>query len=143
MALGFRMLGGDERVVCEVSDGELQEGQVWEAIMAASHLHVDNLVVVVDNNNMQADGRTADIMAVEPLEERFRAFGWSVDRMDGHDIPSLLAGFERALSVKNLPSVLICDTVPGKGSPTLEAFRHVHYIRATREIWDSALSEIK
>jgi transketolase len=142
MALAFRSQGRDERVFCEISDGELQEGQVWEALMAAAHHRVDNLVVVVDHNDMQADGRTADIMAVEPVSDRFAAFGWWVERLDGHDVEALLAAFDRAIAVEGRPAALVCDTIPGKGSPTLEQFRRVHYVRAEPEIWAAALVEI-
>lgn len=143
LALAGRIRGDDVRVFCEVSDGELQEGQVWEAVMAAAHHRVDNLVVLIDANDMQADGRTADIMAVEPIDGRFASFGWWVERVDGHDVVGLLAALDRAIAVEGRPAVLVCDTVPGKGSATLEAYRRVHYVRAAPEVWAAALNELE
>jgi transketolase len=142
MALAARAFGRDERVFCEVSDGELQEGQVWEAVMAAAHFGVDNLVAVIDHNDMQADGSTAQIMGVEPIEGHLASFGWWAERVDGHDIDALLDAFARAVAVTGRPAALVCDTVPGKGSPTLEAMRRVHYVRADPEAWQAALNEV-
>jgi transketolase len=142
MALASRVQGTDRRVFCEFSDGELQEGQVWEAVMAASHYQVDNLVVLVDNNDMQADGRTADVMAVEPIDARFRAFGWWTKLVDGHAQKELLEALAEAVAVRAQPAALVCATIPGKGSPTLESYRRVHYIRAAPEVWQAALREI-
>ncbi len=142
MALAGRIRAADQRIFCEVSDGELQEGQVWEAIMAASHFQIDNLVVLVDNNDMQADGRTAEIMAVEPIDRRFAAFGWWAMQVDGHDTSVLLPALREATAVRGRPAVLVCATVPGKGCPTLEAYRRVHYIRAVPEVWQAALAEL-
>lgn len=143
LALAARMNGSGARVFCEVSDGELQEGQVWEAVMAASHHGVDNLVMIVDHNDMQADGRTADIMGVEPVDGRLAAFGWCVERIDGHDIDELLGAFGRTLGHSGRPSAVVCDTVPGKGSATLEGFRRVHYIRAEPQVWAAARDELR
>jgi transketolase len=142
MALAARVLGADTRVFCEVSDGELQEGQVWEAVMAASHHRVDNLVMLVDHNDMQADGRTADIMTVEPVHERLTAFGWWVQRLDGHDVEGLLTALDQAVGVRDKPAALVCDTLPGKGSPTLEQFRRVHYVRAEPSVWAAARADL-
>ncbi len=110
--------------------------------MAASHFHVDNLVLLVDNNDMQADGRTADIMAVEPVDRHLAAFGWWVRRVDGHDTPVLLEALRDATAVRGQPAALVCTTVPGKGCPTLEAYRRVHYIRAAPTVWEAALAEL-
>ena len=143
MALGARVLGSDARVFCEVSDGELQEGQVWEAAMAAAHHRVDNLIMLVDFNDMQADGRTSEIMTVEPVVDRLSAFGWWAERVDGHDVDRLLAAIERTIAVKGRPAALVCDTIPGKGSPTLEGYRSVHYVRADPEVWAAARAELE
>jgi transketolase len=143
MALAVKMLGFDARVFCEVSDGELQEGQVWEAVMAAAHHRVDNLIMLVDLNDMQADGRTSEIMTVEPVVDRLTAFGWWAERVDGHDVDRLISTFERAIAVRERPAALVCDTVPGKGSATLEGFRSVHYIRADPEVWAAARAELE
>ncbi len=143
MALAARVQRSDVRVFCEVSDGELQEGQVWEAVMAATHHQVDNLVMLVDNNDMQADGRTTEIMTIEPVHERLSAFGWWVERIDGHDVDALLATLNRAIAVEGRPAAVVCDTIPGKGSPTLERFRRVHYVRADPEDWVAARADLE
>jgi transketolase len=143
MALAARVRGIDARVYCVVSDGELQEGQVWEALMSAPHFRLDNLVVLIDNNDMQADGQVAAIMTVEPVHERLAAFGYAVERLDGHDVPALLGALDRARTTTGRPTALVCDTIPGKGSPTMEAFRRVHYVNAPDQTWAVALEEIR
>src|SRR6202034_3720222 len=110
--------------------------------MAAAHHRVDNLVMLVDFNDMQADGRTSEIMTVEPVVDRLSALGWWAERVDGHDVDSLLSAWGRAIAVKGRPAALVCDTIPGKGSPTLEGFRSVHYVRADPEVWAAARSEL-
>jgi transketolase len=142
MALGERIRRSDSRVYCLVSDGELQEGQVWEAAMAAGHHRLDNLVLLVDNNRMQADGATADVLDVEPVPEKFAAFGFAARRVDAHSIDDLLAAFAEARATRGRPTVLVCETVPGKGVPSFEAYEKVHYIRADRSVWDHALEEL-
>jgi transketolase len=142
MAIGERIRGSDSRVYCLVSDGELQEGQVWEAAMAAGHHHLDNLVVLVDNNRMQADGATAGVLDVEPVPEKFEAFAFAVRRVDAHSIDDVLAAFAQARTTKGKPTCLVCETVPGKGVPSFEVYEKVHYIRAERSVWDHALAEL-
>jgi transketolase len=141
MALAARIRGEDVRVYCEVSDGELQEGQTWEALMAAAHHGVDNLIVLVDHNGEQADGRLADIMAVEPIDAKLDAFGVAAERVDGHDVDALLAALERAAAASG-PRAIVCETVPGKGAPSLEAYEKVHYVRAGDEVWQRAVDEL-
>lgn len=141
LALALRIRGGDERVYCVLSDGELQEGQVWEAMMAAAHLGVSNLTALIDNNREQADGATAEIMAVEPLEAKLTSFGLVAERVDGHDIAALLEALARARS-SDTASAIVCDTIPGKGSPTLERKTKVHYLRLAPERWTRAIADI-
>lgn len=117
MALGLRLKGAASRVFCLLGDGELQEGSVWEAAMSAPALGLSNLFVIVDNNGVQLDGPTSRIVPVEPLVEKWRAFGWSAARCSGHDINAM----EEALSGMNDgPSVLIADTVKGRGVSFME-----------------------
>lgn len=142
MALGERIKRTDSRVYCIVSDGELQEGQVWEAAMAAGHHRLDNLIVIVDNNRMQADGATADVMTVEPVPEKFAAFGFHALRVDANSLDEILAGFDEARRMNGKPSALVCDTVPGKGVPSFEIYEKVHYIRAEPAVWRRALEEL-
>jgi transketolase len=142
MALGERIRGTDGRVYCIVSDGELQEGQVWEAAMAAGHHRLDNLVVLVDNNRMQADGATADVMTVEPVPEKFSAFGFAARRIDANAFDEILDALDEARATRGKPTALVCDTLPGKGVPSFEVYEKVHYIRAEPAVWKRALDEL-
>ncbi|MET1004139.1 MAG: transketolase [Propionibacteriaceae bacterium] len=142
MALGERMQGRDTTVYCLVSDGELQEGQVWEAAMAAGHHRVGNLVLIVDNNRMQADGATAEVMTVEPVPDKFAAFGFDAVRVDGHD-PAALARYVPAGGrIADKPLAIILETIPGRGVPSFEQYRKVHYIRADAATWQKATAEL-
>lgn len=141
MALGERLRGSGARVYCLLSDGELQEGQVWEAAMSASHFGLGNLVALIDNNRMQADGSPADVMGVEPVDERFRAFGFAAQRISAHDHAALLAALPGERH-DNQPIALVLETVPGKGVPTFERHHKVHYLRLAPEMWDQAMAEL-
>jgi transketolase len=143
MALGERLLDRDSRVYCLLSDGELQEGQVWEAAMCAAHYRLDNLVALVDDNRMQADGATADVMTVEPIAEKFGTFGFAARRIDANDLDQVLEAFAWARAEGGRPVAIVCETVPGKGVPSFEAYEKVHYIRADREVWERALVELE
>lgn len=121
MALAAKMNGQGYRTYTVMGDGELAEGSVWEGAMAASHYKLDNLCAVVDRNRLQISGNTEDVMAHDDLHERFQAFGWHViDVADGNDISQLKAAFEEAKETKGRPTVLIANTVKGKGSPVME-----------------------
>jgi transketolase len=140
IALGERLAGRDARVFCLLSDGELQEGQVWEAAMSAAHHHLDGLVVLVDNNGIQADGTTAEVMAVEPVAGKLRSFGFDADTVDPHDLGALVD----ALRVRTArPRALVLQTIPGRGVPSFVVNQKVHYIRAPDEVWLSALEELE
>jgi transketolase len=142
MALGERLRSGDGRVYCLVSDGELQEGQVWEACMAAAQHRLDNLVLLVDNNRMQADGATAEVMNVEPVAGKLAAFGFAARELDANSIGELLEGFGWARAQAGRPAALVCDNLPGKGVPSFERYAKVHYIRTDDESWLRALEEL-
>ena len=142
MALAARIRGDDTTVYCLLSDGELQEGQVWEAAMSAGHYRLGNLVVLVDNNRMQADGNTADIMSVEPVPAKFEAFGFDAIRLDANDHAQLWSHLPVGGVARDRPLALVCETLPGKGVPSFEQYKKVHYIRAPRESWDTALAEL-
>jgi len=143
IALGERMQGRDTTVYCLISDGELQEGQIWEAAMAAGHHKVGNLVLIVDNNQMQADGATADVMGVEPVPEKFAAFGFDAVRIDGHDPVALAQNVPIGGRIADKPLALVLQTVPGRGVPSFEQYRKVHYIRADQQTWKRALAELE
>ena len=121
MALGGRIQQRDFRVYVMVGDGELAEGQIWEAVMAASHFRLGSLVCIVDRNQLCIDGPTEEVMSVEPLDERFAAFGWQVQRIDGHDFTAILGAFAHlAPAGSGPPQVIIADTVKGKGVSRME-----------------------
>lgn len=119
-ALAARLDKKDYRVYCVMGDGEQQEGQIWEAAMAAGHYKLDNLVGIVDKNCLQIDGAVCDVMDIDPIDEKYRAFGWHVIVCDGHDIEALIAAFEEAARTKGKPTVIIAKTVKGKGVSFME-----------------------
>jgi transketolase len=142
IALGERLRGSGGRVYCLVSDGELQEGQTWEACMAAGHHALDNLVLLVDDNKMQADGATADVMTVHPIVDKLAAFGFAVRPVDANSIDDVLSALAWAQEQHGRPSGLVCSNLPGKGVPSFEVYAKVHYIRAGDEVWEQALVEL-
>jgi transketolase len=114
-ALSAKLDGKNYRVYCIMGDGEQQEGSVWEGVMSAAHYRLDNLVGIIDDNGLQIDGKTADVMNVAPLAEKYRAFGWEVIQTDGHDMERLLEAFEKAKEIKGKPVAIIAKTIKGKG----------------------------
>ncbi len=132
MALGGKLLRRGFRVYVMVGDGEIQEGVVWEAAMAAAHYGLDNLVAIVDNNGLQTDGRTHQIMAVEPIEAKWTAFGWDAQRIDGHNFEQIGVAFETANRRPGRPHVIVADTVKGKGIPAIEDDAGWHSLPATQ-----------
>src|ERR1700722_13920958 len=141
MALGERLRGSGARVYCLLSDGELQEGQVWEAAMAASHFGPGNLVALIDNTRSQADGAPAEVMGVEPVDERFRAFGFAAERISAHDHAALRGALPGHRDTGR-PAAIVLETVPGKGVPTFEQHHKVHYLRLGPEAWEQAMAEL-
>jgi len=142
MALGERLRGSGARVYCLLSDGELQEGQVWEAAMSASHFRLGNLTVLIDNNNMQADGATEDVMGVEPVVERFSAFGFEAIAVDAHDHAQLEKALPHDLPASDRPRAVVLQTVPGKGVPMFERHHKVHYLRLEPNVWQEAIAQL-
>ena len=120
MALAGKTAGKNYRVYAILGDGELAEGQVWEATMAANKYHLDNLCALVDVNGLQIDGNTADVMPTEPLDKKFEAFGWHVVKCDGHDFDSLRAAYAEAKATKGQPTMILAKTVKGKGVSFME-----------------------
>lgn len=144
MALGGRMDGKGYRVYCLLGDGELNEGQVWEAAAAASHYRLGNLVAVVDRNGVSVDGNTEEILNMEPIAAKFAAFGWDVVEVDGHDVPALLSAFDGLPSpaTAERPTMIIAHTVPGKGVSFMEGSHewHLGYLAPTDA--ERALAEL-
>ncbi len=142
IAAGGKLDGKDFTVYCMVGDGELQEGQVWEAAMAAAHYRLDNLVVFVDNNKLETDGRTSDIMNVEPIAARFAAFGWNTHEIDGHSFAAIDAAVEQSMTRNGRPSVIVADTIKGKGVSFMEDKAEWHAGPTSPQQTDAALREI-
>ena len=143
MALGAKMKGSDERVYTLLGDGEIQEGQVWEAMMFASHNKLDNLVVIIDNNGLQIDGNVADVMSPYPIKEKCEAFGFEVAEIDGHDFDQIEAAFAQAKTVKGKPFAIVMKTVKGKGVSFMEDQAGWHGKAPNAEEYEIAMNELK
>lgn len=144
MALAGKKNGQSYRVYTVMGDGELAEGSVWEGAMAASHYQLDNLCAVVDRNRLQISGSTEEVMSQEELHERFRSFGWYViDVADGNQIDQLREAFEEARRKKGRPTVLIANTVKGKGSPVMEHKANWHHKVPNAEELQQIKSDLK
>jgi transketolase len=141
MALGNRLDGRRSRVICELSDGELQEGSIWEAAMAAASHRVDRLTAVVDVNGIQADGPT--VLDMEPIANKWRAFGWDTREIDGNDVGAIAAAFDELRAEDGRPKAIILRTTPGKGIPTLEARERAHFVRVGPEEWAVLKTELE
>jgi transketolase len=126
MALVSKMEKKRWRVYCVMSDGEHQEGQVWEAMMCAAKYKLGNLTVLIDRNNIQIDGFTEEVMPIEPFVDKYRAFGWHVLEVDGHNIKSIIEACEESRAVFEKPTVIIAHTIPGKGIPFMEFLTEWH-----------------
>ena len=142
MALAGKLDGKDYRVYAVLGDGEIQEGQVWEACMAAAHYKLDNLTAFLDHNGLQIDGNIADVMSPEPVTEKFKAFGWNVIHIDGHDIPQIIDALKKAKEVKGKPTMIIADTVKGKGVAFMENQAGWHGSAPNKEQRDQAMAEL-
>lgn len=143
MAMGLKLKKSLARVYALLGDGELQEGEVWEAAMCAAHHWLDNFVAIVDYNKLQSDDLNDKIMALEPLGAKFQAFGWHVQEVDGHDLGALIAAFERARETSMRPSVIIANTVKGKGVPFMENGPHWHgSVKLTRTQAEESLAAL-
>jgi len=145
LALGARLKRQQRQVFCVTSDGELDEGSVWEAALFIAHHRLTNLVWIVDRNQIQGIGRTEDVLALEPLDAKLRAFGFQVIAVDGHDFASLLSARDecaRAKSSSSAPVVIIANTVKGHGVSYMQDTVHSHYLPMTDAQYDQALSEL-
>jgi transketolase len=140
MALGLHLKGNPAFVYNSMSDGELDEGSTWEAAMGAAHHGLSNLICLVDINNQQADGPSGKVMGFEPLADKFASFGWHVERVNGNDLPAVVAAFDAARNLKEpKPRVILCDTLMGKGVPFLETRDKNHFIRVDPPEWQQAI----
>jgi transketolase len=146
MCLGLKRKNAAAFVYNLMSDGELDEGSTWEAAMSAAHWKLDNLILLIDVNGQQADGPSTATLNFEPLGDKFSAFGWHVQRVDGNDIPALRAAFDAARAANTAaqtPRVIICDTRMAKGVPFLEERERNHFLRVEPSEWARALAAIE
>jgi transketolase len=143
MAMQLKRLGGGQRVFVVMSDGECDEGSNWEAIMFAAHNRLDNLIAVVDYNKLQSLGPVAQTMNLEPFADKWASFGWSVQQFDGHDHDRLTDAFEKLPFEPGKPSVLIADTVKGKGVSFMENSVLWHYRAPKGDEFDAAMAELE
>ena len=142
MAIAGKLDGAGYRVYALMGDGEIEEGQIWEAAMSAAKYGLSNLCGIVDVNGLQIDGRTADVMPSEPLDKKFEAFGWNVIKADGHDFDSLRAALAEAKAEKSRPSVILAKTVKGKGVSFMENDAGWHGKAPNAEQFKQAMAEL-
>ena len=142
MALAGKLDKKDYRVYCLMGDGEIQEGQIWEAAMAASHYKCDNLCAILDYNCYQIDGKISEVMELEPLVDKWKAFGWHTIKINGHNIKQILQAFDQAEKIKNKPSIIIARTTKGKGVSFMENVVDFHGRAPTPEEAKKALEEL-
>ena len=142
LALAARMDDKSSKIYALLGDGEVQEGQVWEAAMSAAHYRLDNLCAIIDNNGLQIDGKVSKIMGVEPLPDKWQAFGWQVLQVDGHNFNEIISALDTADSVKGKPTMIIARTVKGKGVSFMENQVKYHGLAPTSEELEQALREL-
>jgi transketolase len=142
MALGLRLEGIDARVYCVIGDGESQEGEIWEAAMLASHYHIDHLTTILDHNGLQIDGACCEVMDLGDIAAKWRAFGWDVQEIDGHDVLQICRALDRAEGAGR-PSMIIAHTVKGKGVSFMENVVDFHGKAPTLEELEKALKELE
>ncbi len=143
MALAGKLDDKDYRVYCLMGDGEIEEGQIWEAAMSASHYKLDNLCAIVDYNNLQIDGKVTDVMNVTPIDEKFKSFGFNVININGNDIDEILSAFEKAKKAKERPTVIIAKTRKGKGVSFMEDQAGWHGKAPNEEEYKIAMEELQ
>ena len=142
IALAGKMDKKDYRTYCLLGDGELQSGQNWEAAMFASNYKLNNLTAIVDRNNLQICGKTEDVMALEPLVDKWMSFGWNVIETDGHDMSKILGAFEQAKAIDDAPTVIIFNTVKGKGVSFMENNASFHGKACNKKEYETAVEEL-
>ena len=142
MALNAKIFDENYRTYVVLGDGEIQEGQIWEAAMTAAHYKLDNLCAFLDSNNLQIDGNVSEIMGVEPLDKKWEAFGWNVIKIDGHDFEQILSALDKARKCKGKPTMIIAKTIKGKGVSFMENVCGFHGVAPTLEELERALAEL-
>jgi transketolase len=142
MAIGLKLDKKNARVYVLMGDGEIEEGQIWEAAMSAAHYKIDNLCALLDHNGLQIDGSVREVMNIEPISDKWRSFGWHVFEVDGHDMEAILDALHKAEKIKGKPSIIICETIKGKGVSFFENKVEYHGVAPTDEELEEALKEL-
>ena len=142
MAIAGKLDKKDYRVYCILGDGEIEEGQIWEAAMSASKYRLDNLCVIVDNNNLQIDGTIEEVMSSYPIDEKFKSFGFEVINIDGNNIQQIIQALEKAKNTKNKPTAIIAKTTKGKGVSFMENQVGWHGKAPSQEQYKLAMQEL-
>lgn len=142
MAISSKMDSEGVRVYCICGDGEIEEGQIWEAAMTSAHYKLDNLCLIIDNNNLQIDGKVSEVMNIYPIDEKFRSFGFEVINVDGHNISELISAFEQAKKTKGKPTAIIANTIKGKGVSFMENQAEWHGKAPNEEQYKQAIKEL-
>jgi transketolase len=142
MALAGKLNKKDYRVYALLGDGELQEGEVWEALMSAAHYKLDNLTAFLDHNGLQIDGKITEVLSPEPVEEKFKAFGWKVINVNGHDHLQIIEAIEEAKKTKDKPVMIVADTIKGKDVSFMENVAGWHGTAPNKEQRDKAIEEL-
>ena len=143
MAIANKLGKNDHRIYAMLGDGECEEGQVWEAAMAASHYHLDNLCAIVDFNGLQIDGNVQDVMDPTPIDKKFEAFGWNTINIDGHDFDDIRNAFKVARECKGKPTMILAHTIKGKGVSYMENAANWHGVAPNEEQLKIALEELE
>ena len=142
MAIAGKMDKKDYRVYCILGDGEIEEGQIWEAAMSAKKYKLDNLCAIVDNNNLQIDGTIEEVMSPYPIDEKFRSFGFEIIKIDGHDMQEIIDAFDVAKNIKEKPVCIIAKTIKGKGVSFMENQVGWHGKAPNEEQYKIAMEEL-
>ena len=142
LALGLKLDNLPSRVYCLIGDGESQEGQIWKAAMTAAHYRLDNLCAIIDNNGLQIDGPCSEVMGIEPIVQKWEAFGWYVIDIDGHNMESIVDAFDEAESVHGRPTMIVARTIKGKGVCSFEGKVEYHGTAPTCQELECALKEL-
>ncbi|MDO8603714.1 MAG: transketolase [Candidatus Omnitrophota bacterium] len=142
-ALGARLNKDSKRIYCLMGDGELDEGQVWEAALTSAHYKLDNVCGIIDYNKFQIDGRVEDIKGLEPLKAKWQAFGWEVFEIDGHDVKEVTEAYDKAEKIKGKPSMVLAHTVKGKGVSFFENKNKYHGTAPNKEELEKAIKELE
>ncbi|MGL5963313.1 MAG: transketolase [Fusobacteriaceae bacterium] len=142
MAFAAKMSGDNYRTYVLLGDGEVQEGQIWEAAMTAAHHKLDNVCAILDNNNLQIDGNVDKVKGIEPLDKKWESFGWNVIKIDGHDFCSIINAFNEAEKTKGKPTIILATTVKGKGVSFMEDACEFHGAAPSADQTEKALKEL-